>query len=37
VEIPVAQPLRDWIAKETKLSNPALKTEVEKNINPILK
>jgi len=37
VEIPVAQPLRDWIAKETKLGNPALKTEVEKNSNPILK
>ncbi len=36
VEIPVAQPLRDWIVKETKLGNPALKTEVEKNSNPIL-
>ena len=37
VEIPVAQPLRDWIKRETKLGNPALKTEVEKNSNPILK
>jgi len=37
VEIPVAQPLRDWIAKETKLGNPALKEEVGKNPDPILK
>jgi phosphoglycolate phosphatase-like HAD superfamily hydrolase len=37
VEVPFAQPLRDWISRETKLGNPALKTEVEKNNDPILK
>ncbi|MBM3335144.1 HAD family hydrolase [Candidatus Sumerlaeota bacterium] len=37
VEIPVAQPVRDWIARETKLGNPALKSEVERTGDPILK
>ena len=37
VDIPVAQPLRDWIERETKLGNPALKAEVEKTGDPILK
>ncbi|HPG39996.1 MAG TPA: HAD family hydrolase [bacterium] len=37
VTIPVAQPLRDWIARETKLGNPALKSEVEKTGDPVLK
>jgi len=37
VEIPVAQPLRDWVARETKLGNPALKAEVERTGDPILK
>ncbi len=35
--IPVAQSLRDWIARETKLGNPALKAEVERTGDPILK
>lgn len=34
--IPVAQPLRDWIARETTLSGPALKTEAERTGDPIL-
>jgi len=37
VTIPVAQPLWDWIARETKLGNPALKSEVEKTGDPVLK
>lgn len=37
VAIPVAQPLRDWIGRETKLGNPALKSEVEKTGDPILR
>jgi len=37
VEIPVAQPLRDWIERETKLGNPALIAEVEKTGDPVLK
>ncbi len=37
VRIPVAQPLREWIARETKLGNPTLKAEVEKTGDPILK
>jgi phosphoglycolate phosphatase-like HAD superfamily hydrolase len=37
VEIPVAQPLRDWIARETKLSNNTLKVEVEKTGDPVMK
>lgn len=36
VEIPVAQSLRDWIARETKLGNPTLKAEVERTGDPIL-
>ena len=36
VNIPVAQPLRDWIERESKLGNPALKIEVEKTKNPVL-
>jgi phosphoglycolate phosphatase-like HAD superfamily hydrolase len=35
-KIPVAQPLRDWIARETKLGNPALKAEVARNPDPVL-
>ncbi len=35
--IPVAQPLRDWIARETRLSNPALKAEVERTGDDILR
>ena len=37
VEIPVAQPLRDWVEHESKLGNPALIAEVERTGNPILK
>jgi len=37
VEIPIAQPLRDWIQRETKLGNPALKAEVERTNDPVLK
>ena len=37
VEIPVAQPLRDWIARESKLGNPALTTAVERTGDPVLK
>jgi len=37
VEIPQAQPLRDWIGRETKLGNPALKAEVERTGDPVLK
>ena len=36
VEIPVAQPLRDWIARESKLGNPALVKEVERTADPVL-
>ncbi|MBL7074073.1 HAD hydrolase-like protein [candidate division KSB1 bacterium] len=36
LNIPVAQPLRDWIERETKLGNPALKAEVKKTGDPIL-
>lgn len=35
--IPTAQPLRDWIEKETKLANPALRAEVERTGDAILK
>jgi len=35
--IPIAQSLRDWIARETKLGNPALEAEVERTGDPILK
>ncbi len=34
--IPEAQPLRDWIARESKLGNPALKAELQKMPDPIL-
>ena len=37
VEIPIAQPLRDWIKRESKLGNPALKAEVERTGDPVLK
>jgi len=36
-DIPQAQPLRDWIARETKLGNPTLKAEVERTGDPILR
>jgi len=36
VNIPEAKPLRDWVARETALGNPALKREVEKTHNPVL-
>jgi len=36
VNIPVAQPIRDWIARETKLGNPTLKAEVQKTGDPVL-
>jgi len=34
--IPVAASLRDWISRETKLSNPSLKKEVEATGDPVL-
>ena len=37
VEIPQSQSLRDWIGRETKLGNPALKAEVERTGDPVLK
>ncbi len=37
VEMPEVKSLRDWIERETKLGNPALKAEVEKTNDPILK
>lgn len=37
VKIPEAQPLRDWIQRETKLGNPALKAVVQRASDPILK
>lgn len=36
VQIPDAIPLRNWMERETKLGNPALKSEVEKTKDPIL-
>lgn len=36
VEIPKAQPLRDWIERETKLGNPALEVEVANTGDPVL-
>ncbi|MGD8452790.1 MAG: HAD family hydrolase [Phycisphaerae bacterium] len=36
VEIPVAQPLRDWIAGETRLGNAALREAVQRRPDPIL-
>ncbi len=35
--IPVAQPLRDWIRRETTLSNTTLKAEIERNPDPVLR
>ena len=35
-KIPAAQPLRDWIEKESKLGNPALEKEVAKTNDPVL-
>jgi phosphoglycolate phosphatase-like HAD superfamily hydrolase len=37
VEIPEAQPLRDWISRETKLANNTLKAEVERTADPVMK
>jgi phosphoglycolate phosphatase-like HAD superfamily hydrolase len=37
VEIPEAKPLRDWIARETKLGNPTLKAEATRTGDPTLK
>jgi len=37
VEIPQVQPLRDWVERETKLGNPALRAEVERTDDPILR
>jgi phosphoglycolate phosphatase-like HAD superfamily hydrolase len=37
IDIPVAQPLRDWIERETKLGNPALAAEVERTGDPVLR
>jgi len=36
-DIPAAQSLREWIKRESKLGNPALKAEVDKTQDPILK
>ena len=36
-EIPTAQPLRDWIKRETKLGNPALESEVQRSGDPVMK
>jgi len=33
---PIAQPIRDWIKRESKLGNPTLKAEVEKTKDPVL-
>ncbi len=35
--IPEAQPVRDWIKRETKLGNPALKAEVGRDGDPVMK
>ena len=37
VKIPKVQPIRDWIERETKLSNATLKAEIEKTDDPVLK
>jgi phosphoglycolate phosphatase-like HAD superfamily hydrolase len=37
VKIEIPQSLIDWVARETKLGNPALKEEVERNPDPGLK
>lgn len=36
VSIPEVQSLRDWIHRETKLGNPALRAEVERTHDPVL-
>jgi phosphoglycolate phosphatase-like HAD superfamily hydrolase len=36
VEIPVAQPLRDWIGRETKLGNVTLRAVVQESHDPVL-
>jgi len=36
-KIPEAKSLRDWIARETKLGNPALEAEVARTGDPVLK
>jgi len=36
IPIPYVQPLRDWIARESKLANPTLQAEVERTGDPIL-
>lgn len=35
--IPAATPVRGWIKRETKLGNPALKAEVQKTGDPVMK
>jgi phosphoglycolate phosphatase-like HAD superfamily hydrolase len=35
--VPVAQPLRDWIARESILGNTTLKAEVQRSQDPIMK
>jgi phosphoglycolate phosphatase-like HAD superfamily hydrolase len=37
VEVPKLVSLREWIKRETKLGNPALKAEIEQNLDPELK
>ena len=37
VKIPEAKPLREWVERETALGNPALKKEVERTNDPLLK
>jgi phosphoglycolate phosphatase-like HAD superfamily hydrolase len=37
VKIPIARPLRDWIKRETRLSNPTLKAEMQRTGDPVLK
>jgi phosphoglycolate phosphatase-like HAD superfamily hydrolase len=37
IKIEIPQPLVDWVARETKLGNPALIAEVERNPDPSLK
>ncbi|MDD4891138.1 MAG: HAD family hydrolase [Phycisphaerae bacterium] len=34
--LPNVQPLRDWVARETRLAGPALRAEVERTGNPVL-
>ena len=37
VNIPAVKPLRDWMERESKLGNPALKAELDKTHDPVLK